>query len=1134
MRTLKLRSAFLCWFLFALASATGHCAPAVTDAVSRVSETSYHAYHQALENCGTGQAAGPAYATGTRTRHWHDTPPPTTGNLEAQRCMRDALLAMGTLKVISPAGPKQNVVAELPGWDSLRRDDIYIVSGHFDTTGDINMPGGDDNASGTAGMLEAARALSAYRYGATIRFIAFNGEEGGHYGSIDYATSLSAEERAHLRGVINLDMILHPRNDARTSDPLDIDLWCVGGTQSARDAWMNTFRARAAEYVPALGVDATYDERGSSDHQSFNDLGLPAFTLIEFDVPSWQNGANKEYHTSNDYSLYQPNGAGKGYLKDLHWNFPFATNVIRATVATIAAEAEIAPPIFDVRAEDVGVSAATVRWSTWDAATSQVEYGPVGLAAVSTPEDSTPATQHSMWLEGLTPGTEYAFRAISRTGGDQAASGLYRFTTLKPPVVEDVMLSGLSATAATITWRTDVPATGYVQYGTTTAYGSTANATAPASTVQQAILTGLQPATACHFRVVAENAAGSGASGDLTLRTPAGVPDIVVDNSDTGFTTISGNWSAASATGIPRVGADYIYTQGVASTADAAATARCSWTATIPVDGLYDVYAFYQRGADRTSAAPFLITHAGGQVSVTVDQKTTGAEWVRLAAGLPFQTGATGSVRLSNNCGSAALVGGDAVMLRYAGALPDGTPPATPQGLSALILSEDTIRLGWQRSTDNVAVAGYRVQCGPFSVLTASEGYLLTGLTPNTAYTMAVTALDLSGNQSQTSSPLTAVTKCMPPSPLTVTASQPAGPWFAEPTVSFTAVGGFGPGTVSTYDWVWTASPTHAFTGSEQQWFGGDLPLSALEGENWLHLQARNSMGIQGGTLALGPFRYDSSPASVQVSTDRHYAAESEGFQALWQASDRQSGVRNFRWRLVSPEGAELTAWSGSTAQGCTVQAGVAGWSAAVEVQARNNAGLWSESARSAPVKSVPVMSVPQAKAQPEGAEVMVRPAVVTALFSQSLYVQDPHAYSGVRICATTDQAEGNNVSAAGRVELQDGEPVLSDAETLPWTTSFAAHPVVILVRDLLRAPCAPGLLVTVSGVVAQTLPEENAFLLNDGSTQGGVYVRADGANLLQAGEYVAVTGISAPPQTAEKPPAVLMRRAGGLTTILP
>ena len=75
-------------------------------------------------------------------------------------------------------------------------------------------PGGDDNASGAAGLLQIARALRDQPLAADLRLVLFGGEEQGLHGSRAYVAALPAADRARVAGVVNMDMI-GVRNTAR-------------------------------------------------------------------------------------------------------------------------------------------------------------------------------------------------------------------------------------------------------------------------------------------------------------------------------------------------------------------------------------------------------------------------------------------------------------------------------------------------------------------------------------------------------------------------------------------------------------------------------------------------------------------------------------------------------------------------------------------------------------------------------------------------------------------------------------------------------------------------------------------------------------------------------------------------------
>ena len=86
-----------------------------------------------------------------------------------------------------------NVVATLKGSQPESSDRIYVVSGHYDsmcnspTDAKCDAPGANDDASGTAAVLEMARVMAKYEFDATIVFMAVAGEEQGLLGSTHFA-----------------------------------------------------------------------------------------------------------------------------------------------------------------------------------------------------------------------------------------------------------------------------------------------------------------------------------------------------------------------------------------------------------------------------------------------------------------------------------------------------------------------------------------------------------------------------------------------------------------------------------------------------------------------------------------------------------------------------------------------------------------------------------------------------------------------------------------------------------------------------------------------------------------------------------------------------------------------------------
>jgi hypothetical protein len=128
----------------------------------------------------------------------------------------------------------------------------------------------------------------------------------------------------------------------------------------------------------------------------------------------------------------------------------------------------------------------------------------------------------------VAPGTTYYYMAWSNINGMWTPGSLMNFTTTgtstgttTSPVVSNVQISNTSPTSVTISWNTDVPATGVVSYGTTTSYGSSASTTGTASTSQSVTLSGLNPGTMYHFAITAS--AGTTTTADMTFTTTGSI-----------------------------------------------------------------------------------------------------------------------------------------------------------------------------------------------------------------------------------------------------------------------------------------------------------------------------------------------------------------------------------------------------------------------------------------------------------------------------------------------------------------------------------------------------------------------------------------------------------------------------------
>lgn len=186
------------------------------------------------------------------------------------------------------AGKSRNIIADKPGAGSGTRD-VVIASAHLDS---INLqggpsapaPGADDNGSGSAGLLEIARAFRDHRSKDDLRLILFGGEEQGLFGSKRYVASLTQSERKRIRAVVNMDMIGSLNSDSRS-----VLLEGAPLSQTVIDGL-----AQAAATYTQLPVETSLNPF-ASDHVSFIDAQIPAVLTIE-----GADNANKRIHSAND------------------------------------------------------------------------------------------------------------------------------------------------------------------------------------------------------------------------------------------------------------------------------------------------------------------------------------------------------------------------------------------------------------------------------------------------------------------------------------------------------------------------------------------------------------------------------------------------------------------------------------------------------------------------------------------------------------------------------------------------------------------------------------------------------------------------------------------------------------------
>jgi Zn-dependent M28 family amino/carboxypeptidase len=205
----------------------------------------------------------------------------------------------------SPNNVFHNVGAFVDGLDSARRGEYVVIGAHFDhlgrsptfsmdrRAGFVLRPGADDNASGTAAVLELARRLALHPTRRSVLLVNFDAEEEGLLGS--YALLLKPPvPRDAIVFMLNLDMVGRLRGDRLFIVSHGIE----HRIRTVFDSAAKTVDIRV-QYLPS-------DDR--SDDASFADNRIPSVQV--------STGYHEDYHTAADVPA-RINVEGLGRVVDL-------------------------------------------------------------------------------------------------------------------------------------------------------------------------------------------------------------------------------------------------------------------------------------------------------------------------------------------------------------------------------------------------------------------------------------------------------------------------------------------------------------------------------------------------------------------------------------------------------------------------------------------------------------------------------------------------------------------------------------------------------------------------------------------------------------------------------------------------
>ena len=272
-----------------------------------------------------------------------------------------------------------NVVAIQKGTKYPNR--YIIISGDIDSRiSDVNnytddAPGANDNASGMAGAIEAARVLSQYKFESSIIYVGLSGEEQGLFGGAGLA-KYAKDNNWDIIGVLNNDMIgnIQGVNGVISNRDFRIFSEPVPPTETERERTMRRYYGGEVDgisrqlaryvykttktYMPEMNPMLIYrlDRFGrGGHHRPFNDAGFAGVRIME---------AHENYNWQHQ-DIRTKNGIAYGDVL-AHVNFEYAAKLTAVNAITMASLAWAPPTPKNVKIGGIVESSAKLQWEKAD------------------------------------------------------------------------------------------------------------------------------------------------------------------------------------------------------------------------------------------------------------------------------------------------------------------------------------------------------------------------------------------------------------------------------------------------------------------------------------------------------------------------------------------------------------------------------------------------------------------------------------------------------------------------------------------------------------------------------------------------------------------------------------------------
>lgn len=280
-----------------------------------------------------------------------------------------------------------NVVAVQKG---TKYPDRYIImSGDIDSRASDTMdfttdaPGANDNATGMAGAMEAARVLSKYKFENSIIYVGLSGEEQGLFGGAGLA-KYAKEKDWEIIGILNNDMIGNIKGVDGVISNTDFRIFSepVPPTETERQRRSKRFYGGEVDgisrqlaryvhkitkkYMPEMNPMMIYrlDRFGrGGHHRPFNDLGFAGIRIME---------AHENY-TQQHQDIRTENGIDYGDVVE-HVNFPYCKKLTAVNAINLASLAWAPPSPKEVGIGGIVEASARLKWSAVEGATGYKIY----------------------------------------------------------------------------------------------------------------------------------------------------------------------------------------------------------------------------------------------------------------------------------------------------------------------------------------------------------------------------------------------------------------------------------------------------------------------------------------------------------------------------------------------------------------------------------------------------------------------------------------------------------------------------------------------------------------------------------------------------------------------------------------